>query len=202
MQQIETVFRGRVQRRRYDYLARKDMALTIYYDGPTMDKLGIRDSILYMFNQLGWENAAIKRRFVTYRELTLEFLSSLVYIPEHGYRLNKGLISFRLFSMDFTYTRRDLADLLGFPSGPFVFTTRQEDLIEDIDLDDFWGSISGESNPNPNEMHSQKIHNPDIRYFHKILAHTLFGKEENNTLVARLFTLPNHERTSVHNHNS
>ena len=41
MQQIETVFRGRVQRRRYNYLARKDMALTIYYDGPTMDKLGI-----------------------------------------------------------------------------------------------------------------------------------------------------------------
>jgi hypothetical protein len=104
--------------------------------------------------------------------------------------------------MDFTYTRRDLADLLGFPSGPFVFNTRQEDLIDDIDLDDFWGCISGEPNPNPNEMHSQKIHNPAIRYFHKILAHTLFGKEENNTLVARLFTLPNHERTSVHNHNS
>jgi hypothetical protein len=155
-----------------------------------------------MFDQLGWENAAIKRRFVTYRALTLESLISLVYIPEHGYGLNKGLISFRLFSMDFTYTRRDLADLLGFPSGPFVFTTRQEDLIDDIDLDDFWGCISGESNPNPNEMHSQKIHNPAIRYFHKILAHTLFGKEENNTLVARLFTLPNHERTSVHNHNS
>jgi hypothetical protein len=87
--------------------------------------------------------------------------------------------------MDFTYSRRDLADLLGFPSGPFVFTTRQEDLIDDIDLDDFWGSITGESNPNSNEMHLQKIHNPAIRYFHKILAHTLFGKEENNTLLSR-----------------
>ena len=34
-------------------------------------------------------------------------------------------------------------------------------------------------------MHSQMIHNPAIRYFHKILAHTLFGKEENNTIVSR-----------------
>jgi hypothetical protein len=102
-----------------------------------------------MFDQLGWENATIKRRFVTYRELTLEFLISLVYIPEHGYGLNKGLISFRLFSMDFTYTRRDLADLLGFPSGPFIFNTRQEDLIDDIDLDDFWGCNIRRTQPKP-----------------------------------------------------
>ncbi|XP_050876310.1 uncharacterized protein LOC127080015 [Lathyrus oleraceus] len=40
MQPVDTIFRGSVQRRRYDYLAQKDMALTIYY-GPTMDKLGI-----------------------------------------------------------------------------------------------------------------------------------------------------------------
>ena len=53
MQPIDIVFRGRVERRRYDYLAQKDMALSIYYDGPTMDRLGILDGILFMFNQLG-----------------------------------------------------------------------------------------------------------------------------------------------------
>lgn len=34
-------------------------------------------------------------------------------------------------------------------------------------------------------MHSESIHNPAIRYFHKILAHTLFGKERNITIVSR-----------------
>lgn len=34
-------------------------------------------------------------------------------------------------------------------------------------------------------MFSENIHNPDICYIHKILAHTLFGMEENITYVSR-----------------
>lgn len=34
-------------------------------------------------------------------------------------------------------------------------------------------------------MFSENIHNPAIRYFHKILAHTLFGKEENITVISK-----------------
>lgn len=34
-------------------------------------------------------------------------------------------------------------------------------------------------------MHSEIIHNPVIHYFHKILAHSLFGKEENITFVSK-----------------
>ena len=180
----ETFFRGRAQREKFEVLAQRNMAMTIYYDGLTMDSLGIHDSVLFLFNQLGWENVAIRRRFVTYRELTLEFLSSLVYIPDHGYGSNAGLIIFRLFGNNYTFSRRDLADILGFPSGPFVFTTTQEELM-DIELNYFWGSLTGNNHPEPNDMHSDEIHNHVIHYFHKILAHTLFGKEENNTLVSK-----------------
>lgn len=34
-------------------------------------------------------------------------------------------------------------------------------------------------------MHYENIHIPVIRYFHKILDHTLFGKEQNITSVSK-----------------
>src|ERR1051325_1064206 len=124
---METTFRGRNQRRRFEALSQRDISLTMYHDEPTMDALGITESVYYMLNQLGWEKAHLKSRFITYRELTLEFLSSLVYIPKHGVGARKGIIAFRLFGIEFTYNHRDLADLLGFPNGPFAFTTTQAD---------------------------------------------------------------------------
>ena len=51
-------------------------------------------------------------------------------------------------------------------------------------------------------MFSESIHNLVIRYFHTILAHTLFGKEEKITSVSRdelfivTFILENLDRIS------
>ena len=125
---MDIVFRGRAQRSRFEVLAERDMHLSIYYDGYTMARLGIRDSIMFLFNQVGWENAAIKRRFTSYRKLTLEFLSSLVHVPNVGLGFNSGLITFRLFDTDYRFNHREFAKLLGFPSGPDVFTMTQKTL--------------------------------------------------------------------------
>lgn len=177
-------FRGRNQQRRFEALSQRAISLTLYHDVPTMDSLGITDSVHYMFNQLGWEKAHLKNRFITYREITLEVLSSLVYIPEHGVGARKGIITFRLFGIEFTYNHRDLAALLGFPSGPLAFTTPEADLL-DFELDYFWGTLTGNYHPDPESMDNNEIHNPAIRYFHRILAHTLFGKEQNQNAVSK-----------------
>lgn len=161
------------------------MALTIYHDGLTMTKLGIRDSVIFLLNQIGWDNFDIKRRFSSYRRLTLEFLSSLVYLPNHGFGFNRGLITFRMFGIEYRYNYREMTELLGCPNGPDVFTVTQEELLTDLELNHFWGSITGNKHPEPNLMHFENIHNPAIRYFHKILAHTLFRKEENITSVSK-----------------
>lgn len=78
-----------------------------------------------------------------------------------------------------------MADLLGFPSCPDIFTEAQEDRLMDNKVDYFWGSIFGNSHPEPNSMDSNSIHNLTIKYFHMILAYTVFGKEENITSVFR-----------------
>ena len=49
----------------------------------------------------------------------------------------------------------------------------------------FWGSIAGNNHPESSDLYSECIHNPTIKYFHKIIAHTLFGKQQNVTSVNR-----------------
>lgn len=78
-----------------------------------------------------------------------------------------------------------MANLLGFPNGPYAFTITLDDAFTNLDLDYFRGTITGNYHPEPHTMFSENIHNHAILYLHKILAHTLFGKEENITFVSR-----------------
>lgn len=97
MQQVDTMditFRTRAHMRHFEVLAQREMTLTIYPDGPSMTKLGVIDSVMYLLNQLGWENFDVIRRFSSYHSLTLEFLSSLSYDPTQGIRFNRGTYHF------------------------------------------------------------------------------------------------------------
>lgn len=182
---MEIIFRNEAQRQHYEALFKREMALTKYHDGPTMSTLGIRESVHFMLNQIGWDSFAVTRRYCTYHKLTLEFLSSFFYDLNRGTRFNRGLRTFRMFEYTCRFNQREMTDLLGFPSDPDVFTKAQEDKIMDNELGYFRGSISGNSHPEPNSMDSNSIHNPTIKYFHMILAYTLFGKQKSITSVSR-----------------
>lgn len=78
-----------------------------------------------------------------------------------------------------------MVDLLGFPNGPNIFTMPQEYAFLARELDYFWSRISRETPTEPNSRNSTQIHSPVIRYFHMILAYTLFGKLESSAIVPR-----------------
>jgi len=85
-------FRGMAQKRRFEELATREMLPSLYADDWAMTALGLRQSVLYLLNQIGWETSPILRHFTTYRRLTLEFLSSLIYLPSHGKGISRGFI--------------------------------------------------------------------------------------------------------------
>src|ERR1051325_11722571 len=89
------------------------MCPIVYAHDPILSELGIRESVHFMFNQIGWDYF-IHNQHPTYRNLTLEFLNSLHYNPDVGLGLARGVISFKLFGFTHRYTTRELADLLDF----------------------------------------------------------------------------------------
>src|ERR1043165_6489734 len=130
-------FRGRNQRTKYGVLSEREMLPTIYLHHGTMATLGIRDSVLFLLNQIGWDNSRLMTCYATYRNLTLEFLSSLTYIPTHGLAQRRGLILFRFFGINFKFNHMELGELLGFPNGIGVYHETQEEQLGFRELDNF-----------------------------------------------------------------
>ena len=87
-------FRGKAQKQKFEELAEREMLPSLYADDWAMTALGLSESVLYLLSQIGWETTPIRRQFVTYRRLTLEFLSSLIYLPSHGKGISRGFIQF------------------------------------------------------------------------------------------------------------
>lgn len=121
---------------------------------------------------------------VTYRHLTLEFLSSLAYEPYIGRGFKRVRINFRLFGNEYTFNHKDFANLLGFQCGLDVM---HELLVGDfmkVELDKFWSDIPGGGGLDPSIQLSNCIHNLAFRYFQIILTHTFFGKSETDEHVS------------------
>ena len=86
-----------------------------------MEALGFEANIKYLCNQLKWDKYADDLN-VTYRNLTLEFLSSFEFEPYNG---QDRYLTFRLFGIEYCFTQREFGDLLGFQTNLMLYLRYQ-----------------------------------------------------------------------------
>lgn len=112
---MHVLFKDEIQRKRYAVLSERPMLSTKYPDPDFKETLGLEASVRYLCNQLQWGEYAYAIH-VTYKNITLEFLSSLRYEPYIGIGSQRGYINFRLFGIEYTFNHKEFAELLGFQS--------------------------------------------------------------------------------------
>lgn len=164
-------------------LSERPLLPTRYPDPNFLEALGLEASVRYLCHQLQWEEYSDAIN-VTYKHLTLEFLSSLTYEPYIGRVFKRGRINFRLYRNEYTFNHKDFANLLGFQYGlNAMHELPVGDFMQD-EFDKFWSDISDGRGPDPSSQLSNRIHNPAFRYFQMILARTFFGKSETDDHVS------------------
>ncbi|KAI5436664.1 hypothetical protein KIW84_022975 [Lathyrus oleraceus] len=117
----------------------------------------------------------------TYRNLTLEFLSSFDYDLYSG---PDGYAAFRLFGIEYSFSQKEFGDLLGFETTPDAIPETPMGYFLGKEVEKFWSDISGGGSQDPSMQLSRAIHNPAFRYFQMILAHSFLGRPDVETLLS------------------
>lgn len=110
---MDVIFRDDSKISCFSSLSSCHMLPTRYPNQICMEGLGIEASVRYLCHQLSWDEYADDIN-VTYRNLTLEFLSSLNYETYVRRGDEGGRINFRIFDTEYSFTLKQFGDLLGF----------------------------------------------------------------------------------------
>ncbi|KAI5430861.1 hypothetical protein KIW84_035118 [Lathyrus oleraceus] len=116
-----------------------------------------------------------------------------------------GTAHFRMFNRSYVISRYQMADLLSFPHGDeFACQHRLESEWESNALD-FWKQLTGKTTTDWEGLKATAIQNLIIRYLHRILARTIFGRENIRNTFDITSPEPDHmekdaPHTSAHAH--
>jgi len=107
---------GDRQRKIIERLQNREILPTRYVDENCLYTLGIYHSIFHLLDNLGLHNF-FSNKEPTYERLTIEFLSSLIYIVNPNTASTVGTVRFRMFAVEYEFSTDELASLLGIPHG-------------------------------------------------------------------------------------
>ena len=128
------------------------------------------DEVSLLFNRIGWEPFML-RAYPTYLRPTCEFLSS--YDLDESARF----ITFRLGNKDFRLELYKLNKVFEFPTG------HEANIF--FNKDEFWREFTGDRNTTyeARTARKSKLCSYALRYVHRVMAHTIFGRKEVNSII-------------------
>ncbi|XP_058768168.1 uncharacterized protein LOC131641893 [Vicia villosa] len=176
---------GDLQQQRYREFYQRSITSTRYVDENCLRDLGMLDTVQRLLDKLGLTKACTLN-LPTYEALTLEFLSSYSYNTPPGAGMHlTGAANFRMFNTEYTVDQETLSEILQFTRGEDVNYRIPPEMDWTATSFAIWERIAGERPAGWDELLSTHIHNPCIRYFHRILANTIFGRTNNNRVNSK-----------------
>ncbi len=176
-----------------DNVATHEIIPHYYLDYDLLNKMGLGARVKNYIRSIGWENWLLNNdECPTYRELCLEFYSSLNIeeIVFNGRNLiAKNAIVFRLFGQDFSYSYNSFNQALGFS------TKGMTDYPKEWKWEVAYIGLTGQPEPDQPQTSLQKkalrpkeglaLLNPELRFIHRLLAYKFSGRYYAASIISR-----------------
>jgi len=168
----------------YNCLSSHSVVATRCYDENLLVQMGLLEDIRWLFAWSGMEHF-IERKDHTYRDFTLQFLSTLHVKVTSGAQCQEGYISFYLLGQFYEFNFSVFSEIFGFP--PSLDVTLRA-VPRPFNPNAFWLEITGSSNYNTSSCKCIQIRNPCLRVAQRIMATGIFARD-NTVSVPQLFEL-------------
>ncbi|KDP34728.1 hypothetical protein JCGZ_11284 [Jatropha curcas] len=167
------------QLERYNKLLLRPILPNKFIDVDALSIVGLKNAVIEPLRRVGW-GSFIEMKDPVYPPLTLEFLSSLsasIRFPADSFRNN---IKFRLLGRNFELSINEVSHIFGFPTENAV-TQIPNDFMDRHR----WSEVADSSIYSARSSKASKLKSPALRYIHKFLVHTIFGRAESEGVVGR-----------------
>ena len=179
----EPNFSNEAHKTRYALLSRKQFGTIRRIEWETLRILGLQNTVREYISHGGWDRV-FEIEEPTFKELTLEVLSTIEVTDHCPFTHQTSSISFRAFGKKHRFPQDQLGVYLGLYTEEFARTPECKGLPRDfphpVTHNSFWRSLGGS-----NSKKASQMSNPAYRYIQALLSRSIGGRSDSTGVVTR-----------------